>query len=118
MDNQQYYGYGQQYPQPRQQRQPPWMCVPVSCREEAVAVQMDYMYAGILMPDLAHNAVYAKIVNPNTMETRFCDFAAVPPPKLVQADEFVTREDFGKLCQIVQQLQNERQVPVTAKEEE
>ena len=31
MDNQQYYGYGQQYPQPRQQRQPPWMCQEPMC---------------------------------------------------------------------------------------
>lgn len=126
MDNQQYYGYapqqgyGQQYQQQQrqQQRRPSWLCVPVSCREEAVAVQMDYLYSGIIMPDMAHNAVYAKVVDPNTMETRFCDFAAVPPPKLVQADEFVTREDFGKLCQIVQQLQSERQTQAPVKEEE
>lgn len=118
MDNQQYYGYGQQYPQPRQQRQPPWMCVPVSCREEAVAVQMDYLYSGIIMPDVVHNAVYAKIVDPKTMETRFCDFAAVPPPKMVTADEFVTRDDFRKLCEIVQQMQSGKQAAPAATEQE
>ena len=129
MDNQQYYGYpqqgygqqyGQQYQQqPRQQqRRPPWLCVPVSCREEAVAVQMDYLYSGIIMPDVTHNAVYAKIVDPKTMETRFCDFAAVPPPKMVTADEFVTRDDFRKLCEIVQQMQNGTQTAPVAKEQE
>ena len=126
MDNQQYYGYapqqqyGQQYQQqPRQQqRRPPWLCVPVSCREEAVAVQMDYLYSGIIMPDVTHNAVYAKIVDPKTMETRFCDFAAVPPPKMVSADEFVTRDDFRKLCEIVQQMQNGKQAaPATTEQE-
>ena len=86
MDNQKYYGYGQQYPQPRQQRQPPWMCVPVSCREEAVAVQMDYMYAGILMPDLAHNAVYAKIVNPNTINPS--EIPSNNSPRPIPAKEF------------------------------
>lgn len=126
MDNQQYYGYapqqgyGQQYQQPQrqQQRRPPWLCVPVSCREEAVAVQMDYLYSGIIMPDVTHDAVYAKIVDPKTMETRFCDFAAVPPPKMVSADEFVTRDDFRKLCEIVQQMQNGKQAaPATTEQE-
>lgn len=125
MDNQYYgyapqQGYGQQYQQPQrqQQRRPPWLCVPVSCREEAVAVQMDYLYSGIIMPDVTHNAVYAKIVDPKTMETRFCDFAAVPPPKMVTADEFVTRDDFRKLCEIVQQMQNVTQTAPVAKEQE
>ena len=114
--------YGQQYGGQYQQQylarqmQPMWACVPVTCREEAVAVPMDYRYAGILMPDEAHNAVYAKVFDSNTGATRFCDFAAVPPPKQVQPDEFVTRKDFADLCAIVKQLQD-AQMPKTEDEQ-
>ena len=66
--------YGQQFGGQYQQQYPArqmWACIPVTCREEAVAVPMDYRYAGILMPDEAHNAVYAKIFDQNTGATRF-----------------------------------------------
>ena len=40
------------YPQPQQQAS--FSCRPVTSREEALAVQTDFMSAGTILPDLAH----------------------------------------------------------------
>lgn len=71
------YPYNQPYPyqQPVQQipvQQIPQQaaqtfgCRPVTSKEEALGVQVDFLGPGTLMPDLAHGIVYLKRFNSNT----------------------------------------------------
>ena len=63
-----------QQPQPHVQAQPQgFACRAVTSREEAVAVQVDFLGPGTIMPDLGHGAIYLKKFNPSTGA---CDFFA------------------------------------------
>lgn len=88
---------GTNYPQPQQQNG--YICRPVTCREEAVAAQVDYFSAGLVMPDFARGVIYVKRFNSNTGASDFGEFKYSPPqpqPEAVQIDpaQYVTRKEF------------------------
>ncbi|MGN0378923.1 MAG: hypothetical protein ACI4EU_04990 [Butyrivibrio sp.] len=104
---------GQQRPQ--QQQQSNYSCVPVSSREEAMAVRAELLSMGTIMPDLAHNCIYLKRLNQNTGTAEFFEFDYTPvqqqeTPKMQnQPIEYVPKEDFDKLCDVVIKMQKELQ---------
>lgn len=49
-------------------------CRPVTSREEALAVQVDYFSPGTIMPDLAHGMIYLKRFNSQTGASDLLDF--------------------------------------------
>lgn len=66
---------------------------PVTSREEALAVIADPMSPGVLLPDLAHGAVYIKRFNPNTGISDFGEFRLTQPTPPEAPPEYVTRTD-------------------------
>ena len=101
----------QQRAAPMQAQQPAqtggYLCRPVTCREEAVAAQVDYFSAGIVMPDLAHGVIYLKRFDPNTGASSFLDFKYVPPAPPVESGsidpaQFVTRKEFEEFTRRMQ----------------
>lgn len=56
-----------------------FICRPVTSREEAVAIQTDFMSPGTLMPDFGHGMVYFKRFNSNTGLSDWLEFALVQP---------------------------------------
>lgn len=119
---------GQQYAQPTQpqmqpmgqqrpiqQQQSNYSCVPVSSREEAMAVRAELLSMGTIMPDLAHSCIYLKRLNQNTGTSEFFEFVYTPMQQ--QEDiknqnsvmEYVPKEDFDKLCDVVIKMQKELQ---------
>ena len=110
----------QQQTAPMQPQQPAqsggYICRPVTCREEAVAAQVDYFSAGIVMPDLAHGVIYLKRFDPNTGASSFHDFKYVPPAPPMESGsidpaQFVTRKEFDEFARRMQAV---REVDVDA----
>lgn len=86
-------------PPQRQELQPAqqnggFSCRPVGGREEAVAAQIDYMSAGLVMPDLAHGMIYFKRFNPNTGASDFAEFEYKAPKPPAPPVRYVTFEEF------------------------
>ena len=84
-----------------------YICRPVTCREEAVAAQVDYFSAGIVMPDLAHGVIYLKRFDPNTGASSFLDFKYAPPAPPIESGsidpaQFVTRKEFDEFARRLQ----------------
>lgn len=84
-----------------------YICRPVTCREEAVAAQVDYFSAGIVMPDLAHGVIYLKRFDPNTGASSFLDFKYAPPAPPIESGnidpaQFVTRKEFDEFARRIQ----------------
>lgn len=117
---------GTNYPQPQQQAAPMqaqqpaqtsgYICRPVTCREEAVAAQVDYFSAGLVMLDLAHGVIYLKRFDPNTGASSFHEFKYAPPaPPMgngsVDLEQFVTRKEFDEFARRMQAM---REVDVDA----
>lgn len=114
---------GTNYPQPQQQtmqaQQPAqttggYICRPVTCREEAVAAQVDYFSAGLVMLDLAHGMIYVKRYNSNTGLSDWGEFKYCPPqPEAPAVDpaQFVTRKEFDEFARRMQAV---REVDVDA----
>ena len=84
-----------------------FVCRPVTSRLEAEAVQVDFMSAGTVMPDLAHGCVYIKRFNPNTGSSDFLVFTAqqVQEPAQVQ---YATIQDLNALRD---ELLNRKETP-------
>lgn len=110
----------QQQTAPMQAQQPAqtggYLCRPVTCREEAVAAQVDYFSAGIVMPDLAHGVIYLKRFDPNTGASSFLDFKYAPPAPPMESGsidpaQFVTRKEFDEFARRMQAV---REVDVDA----
>ena len=110
----------QQQTVPMQAQQPAqtggYACRPVTCREEAVAAQVDYFSAGIVMPDLAHGVIYLKRFDPNTGASSFLDFKYAPPAPPMESGsidpaQFVTRKEFDEFARRMQAV---REVDVDA----
>lgn len=106
----------QQVGQPRQnQQQSNYSCVPVTSREEAMAVRAELLSLGTIMPDLAHGCIYLKRLNQNTGTSEFFEFVYSTPPQEEPQKmpnptiEYVPREDFDKLCDAVIKMQKELQ---------
>lgn len=102
------------YQQPVQQlqqqvQQPPgYGCRPVTSREEAVAIPVDFTSPGTLMPDMAHGRIYLKRFNQSTGASDFVEFAAMPetPPAPSPNDELTAlRADVTALREDVDRLQ-------------
>lgn len=76
-------GYPMQNPQPQpapmmQPQQPSYKVQPVTDREEALAVPVDYFGPGTILPDLAHGVVYLKRFNQQTGASDFLEFLYAP----------------------------------------
>lgn len=61
------------------QAQTGFLCRPVTSKEEALAVQVDYLSAGTIMPDLGHGMMYLKRFDSNTGLSNMFEFALVQP---------------------------------------
>lgn len=98
---------------PMQAQQPAqsggYICRPVTCREEAVAAQVDYFSAGLVMLDLAHGVIYLKRFDPNTGASSFHDFKYAPPAPPMESGsidpaQFVTRKEFDEFARKMQAI--------------
>lgn len=78
------------------QQSAPFLARPVTSREEAVAVQVDFLGPGTLMPDLGHGTVYLKRLNP---DTGICDFFTfvLQQPREEPVVQWATKEDVEAL---------------------
>lgn len=77
---------GQSIGQPQVNNQPAgYVCRPVTSREEAVAVTVDFLGPGTIMPDFSHGMIYFKRFNPNSGGAEFFDFSVQPPPQAKQS---------------------------------
>lgn len=115
--------YTDPYQQPRQDTRQAqsggYVCRPVTCREEAVAAQVDYFSAGLVMPDLNHGMIYVKRFDPNTGASSFGDFKYCPPQPQIQPtaadfdpEQFVTRQEFEEFTRRMQAAREAEYEPV------
>lgn len=88
--------------------QPGFTCRPVTSREEAVAVQVDFYGPGTIMPDLGHGMIYLKRFNPNSGASDFLAFAFCPPqPQEVPAPPYDPRQEIEALRNELEALRAE-----------
>lgn len=82
-----------------------FLCRPVTSKEEALAVQVDYLSAGTIMPDLGHGMMYLKRFDSNTGLSNMFEFALIQPqpnegqqeqPPAVMPDYSDTFRSFGE----------------------
>lgn len=78
------------------QSQPMFNCRPVTSREEAQAVQVDFFGPGTLMPDLGHGVVYLKRFNQQTGACDIFEFTA-KQPKEEPVVQYATIDDLNAL---------------------
>ena len=78
------------------QSQPMFNCRPVTSREEAQAVQVDFFGPGTLMPDLGHGVVYLKRFNQQTGSCDIFEFT-VQQPKEEPVVQYATIDDLNAL---------------------
>lgn len=93
----------QQMAQP--QRMPSYVCKPVTGREEALAMQVDFFGPGTVMPDIAHDTIYLKRFDTNTGASVFCEYRRVQPAPEPAPVQFVPVEVFEALAARVQKLE-------------
>lgn len=102
----QVYQQGQNYqPSIIQQSNSGYICRPVTGREEAVAMQVDFLGPGTLMPDFPHGIIYFKRFNPNTGAADFAEFRLAPPQPEPKPAQGVTMDDFNALADRVRKLE-------------
>ena len=107
------YGNYQQTPQPQpMQQNSGFTCRPVTCREEAIAAQVDYFSAGLVMPDLPHGVIYVKRFNSNTGASEFGEFKYAPPAPAVESggintSQFITRKEFEEFARRMRAVKEE-----------
>nr|DAM52513.1 MAG TPA: hypothetical protein [Caudoviricetes sp.] len=82
-----------------------YICRPVTGREEAVAMQVDFLGPGTLMPDFPHGIIYFKRFNPNTGAADFAEFRLAPPQPEPKPAQGVTMDDFNALADRVRKLE-------------
>ena len=125
------YPYNQPYPyqQPVQQipvQQIPQQaaqtfgCRPVTSKEEALGVQVDFLGPGTLMPDLAHGIVYLKRFNSNTGISDIYEFRlAEQQPEQEKPDELAEiRATIERLEADVEKLKKPKIVRKVVEEDE
>lgn len=85
-------------PQTQTVNNPPavFNCRPVTSKEEAQAVQVDFFGPGTLMPDLGHGVVYLKRFNQNTGACDIFEFTA-QQTKEPETVRYATIEDLNAL---------------------
>lgn len=88
----------QSVPQTQAANNPPavFNCRPVTSKEEAQAVQVDFFGPGTLMPDLGHGVVYLKRFNQNTGACDIFEFTA-QQTKEPEPVRYATIEDLNAL---------------------
>ena len=82
--------------QPINNPQPMFNCRPVTSKEEAQAVQVDFFGQGTLMPDLGHGVVYLKRFNQQTGACDIFEFTA-QKPKEERPVQYATIDDLNAL---------------------
>lgn len=87
---------------------------PVTGREEALGVQVDFFGPGTIMPDLGHGVIYLKRFNQNTGASDLLEFAYQPPQAAQPEPQYVTVEMFRELEAQVAAMRK----PVVAKRKE
>lgn len=119
------YGFGYQpYSNASAQSAGGYICRPVTSREEALATPIDFMSAGIIMPDFAHGMIYVKRFNSQTGSAEFGDFAIAPPPAPNRNTtvDYALKTDIEMLNNAFNELKNEfdkfKDQPKTEKENE
>lgn len=112
---------GQGYPQPMQSPPAPsqsqmssfassggqsFGARPVTSREEALALQVDFLGPGTIMPDLSHGKIYLKRFNPSTGSCDFFTFLLEQPEEkpAPPAVEYATREELRQLREELERL--------------
>ena len=88
-----------------QQSNSGYICRPVTGREEAVAMQVDFLGPGTLMPDFPHGIIFFKRFNPNTGAADFAEFRLAPPQPEQKPAHGVTMDDFNALVDRVRKLE-------------
>ena len=99
----------QQYQQPQPQQQVTLSGRPVTSREEAAGMPMDFTAGAMYMPDLAHGVIYAKIFNANTGEAPLLEFRVAKPeepPKVAYATALEVETLRNELARIKEEIQN------------
>ena len=76
--------------------QPGFNCRPVTSKEEAQAVQVDFFGPGTIMPDLGHGVVYLKRFNQNTGACDIFEFVA-QQQKEAPVVQYATIDDLNAL---------------------
>ena len=82
--------------QPINNPQPMFNCRPVTSKEEAQAVQVDFFGPGTLMPELGHGVVYLKRFNQQTGACDIFEFTA-HKPKEERPVQYATIDDLNAL---------------------
>ena len=104
-------GFGQQAPiqqpmMPMQQTvstQSGFTCRPVTSKEEATAVQVDFFGPGTIMPDLAHGVVYLKRFNSQTGACDIFEFFS-KQEKEAEPVQFATKNELDSLRNEIEKL--------------
>lgn len=102
-------------PFPQQMQQPVISGRPVSSREEAQAIPMDYAAGAMYMPDLPHGVIYAKIVNNATGEAPLMMFRLSQEEPKREAEGYATiaevealQGEIGRLREEIQRMRPQR----------
>lgn len=96
-------------PMSAQNISPGFVCRPVTSREEAVAVQAEFLGPGTIMPDFGHSAIYFKRVNPNTGASDFFVFALQQQEEPAKV-QYATIDDLNALREEIEQLRPRKAV--------
>lgn len=78
---------------------------PVTCREEALAVQTDFLGPGTILPCLGSGTIYLKRFNPNTGASDLMEFAYVQPQPVQVPVEYAPMSALQQLTQRVEQIE-------------
>lgn len=82
-------------------------CRPVTSKEEAMAVQVDFFGPGTVMPDIGHGVIYLKRFNSNTGSCDIFEFVA-QAPKEAEPIQYATKEDIALLRGEIDKLKEKR----------
>lgn len=82
-------------------------CRPVTSKEEAMAVQVDFFGPGTVMPDIGHGVIYLKRFNSNTGSCDIFEFVA-QVPKEAEPIQYATKEDIALLRGEIDKLKEKR----------
>ena len=96
-------------PFPQQIQQPVISGRPVSSREEAQAIPMDYAAGAMYMPDLPHGVIYAKIVNNATGEAPLMAFRLAQEEPKREAEGYATIAEVEALRAEIARMREEIQ---------
>lgn len=82
-------------------------CRPVTSKEEAMAVQVDFFGPGTVMPDIGHGVIYLKRFNNNTGSCDIFEFVA-QTSKEPEPVQYATKEDIAQLRTEIDKLKEKK----------